>query len=227
VEEADRLYDLPLESFTQARNELAAELKQAGRADDAERVRALRKPSVAAWAVNQLARRQRSELDGFLHAAARLRQALLGESDVREATRAEREALERLVRLAGEYAAEAQLLRVRQTLETAAADEAAAETVRAGRLERELEPVGFGSLVVGPAPAARRRRGPDPALKQAVAEARERVTELRRQARAAEDEARRRHAEWQRAKEAADSAAEQLADAEQALADAEARLGEG
>jgi hypothetical protein len=226
LDEADRLYDLPLESFTEARNALAAELKRAGRADEAEAVRALRKPSVAAWAANQVARRHRGELGGFLEAAERLRKAQLGEGDVREATRAERAALERLLHLAGEYAGDAQLVRVRQTLEAAAADEAAAELLRGGRLERELEPAGFGTLVAGTPPPAppRRRRAPDPALKRAVAAARARVAELRREVRTAEDEARRRHAEWQRASEAADEAAERLADAERELAEAEACL---
>jgi hypothetical protein len=45
----DQLYQLPLEEFTSARNALA---KDAGA--DAARVRALTKPPIAAWAVNQL-----------------------------------------------------------------------------------------------------------------------------------------------------------------------------
>jgi hypothetical protein len=223
ADDADRLYDLPLESFTQARNELAAELKRAGRDDEAEAVRALRKPSAAAWAANQLARRHLRELDAFLDAAAQLRKAQLGSGDVRAATRGERKALERLVGLAGEYAGSAQLPRVRQTLEAAAVDEEAAAQVRSGRLERELEPGGFGSLVAGAAGPAR-RRGPDPAAKRAVKEAEKRVAELRRAAQAAEDEARRRHAEWHRAEDAAREAANRLAEAEDALAEAEARL---
>jgi hypothetical protein len=221
-DEADRLYDLPLESFTEGRNALASELKRAGRDADADTVRALRKPSAAAWAANQVARRHRDELDAFLRAAARLREAQLGQGEIRSAMGAERDALERLVGLAGEYAGATQLPRVRQTLEAAAVDDGAATALRTGRLDRELEPGGFGTLVAGTPPA--RRRGPDPAAKRALAEARKRVTELRREAEAADAEARRRQEDWQRAQERAEEAARRLADAEQAAAEAEARL---
>ena len=221
-EAADRLYDVPLESFTAARNALAAELKRAGRDADAGAVRGLRKPSAAAWAANQLARRHGSELDRFLDAAGQLRKAQLGQGEVRSATSAERKALERLLGLAGEYAGEAQLPRVRQTLEAAAVDDGAARLLRAGRLERELEPGGFGSLLA--ATPSTRRRGPDPAAKRAAAEAHKRVTELRREAHAAQGEAHRRHEDWQRARNRADEAARRLAEAERAAAEAEARL---
>jgi len=221
VDEADRLYDVPLESFTEARNALASELKRAGRDDDAAEVRALRKPSAAAWAANQVARRHRRELDAFLEAAARLQKAQLGEGDMRVATRAERDALEGLLRLAGEYAGGTQLPRVRQTLEAAAVDEGAAAALRAGRLERELEPAGFGTLAAATPP---RRRGPDPAAKRAAAEARKRVAELRRLAHAAEEEAAHLHREWQRAQEEAARAGRRLAEAERAAAEAEDRL---
>ncbi len=40
--------------FTGSRNVLAAQLKKSGRGDDAALVKALAKPSVTAWAVNQL-----------------------------------------------------------------------------------------------------------------------------------------------------------------------------
>jgi hypothetical protein len=56
VREPDDLYALPLEEFTAARNELARSLKAAGDADEAARVKKLKKPPVSAWAVNQLAR---------------------------------------------------------------------------------------------------------------------------------------------------------------------------
>jgi hypothetical protein len=142
----DDLYGLPLEEFTAARNALAKEHPEA---------KGLRKPSVAAYAVNQLARRHASEVDSFLGAAAQLRQAQLHGGDVRSAMQEERHALKQLLQLAGEYAGATQIERVRQTLQAAAADEQAAAQVRAGTLERELEPAGFGSLVTGPAPARR------------------------------------------------------------------------
>ena len=57
--EPDDLYGLPLDRFVAERGALAKALRADGRRDEASRVAALRKPSVAAWAVNQLARTQR------------------------------------------------------------------------------------------------------------------------------------------------------------------------
>src|SRR5438034_9907423 len=73
--ELDRLYGLPLDEFTAARNELATRLRKAGQADAAERVRELRKPSVAVWTVNQLARRYPDEIEELVEGGKRLRDA--------------------------------------------------------------------------------------------------------------------------------------------------------
>ncbi|MFL5711221.1 MAG: hypothetical protein ACJ77W_04985, partial [Chloroflexota bacterium] len=56
--ELDELYGKPLEDFTKARNDLAARLKRAHQAEAADAIRALKKPSLAAWSANQLARRE-------------------------------------------------------------------------------------------------------------------------------------------------------------------------
>jgi hypothetical protein len=53
-DDVDELFKVPLAEFTGNRNALAARLKKESRAEDAERVKALSKPSVSAWAVNQL-----------------------------------------------------------------------------------------------------------------------------------------------------------------------------
>ena len=52
--DVDALFRLPLTEFTSARNGLAAQLKKKGRTQDASDVKALGKPSVSAWAVNQM-----------------------------------------------------------------------------------------------------------------------------------------------------------------------------
>jgi hypothetical protein len=180
--EPEDLYGLPLEEFTSARNALAKTRPEA---------KGLRKPSVAAFAVNMLARRHAAELDSFLGAAAQLRHAQLKGGDVRAATQEQRQALQRLLQLAGEYATHAQLERVRQTLTAAAVDEAAAEAVRAGRLDRELEPGGFGTLVAGPAPPRKKAKTHDrsaeiEAERQRRAALREAQAELREAERALE-----------------------------------------
>src|SRR5437762_3321038 len=108
--ELGRLYGLPLDEFTAARNELATRLRRAGQTDAAERVRALRKPSVAVWAVNRLARTHPDELEELLEAGRGLRDAQAkalrgtGADAVREATAAERTALRNLT--AGRASAE-------------------------------------------------------------------------------------------------------------------------
>jgi hypothetical protein len=154
---ADRLYALPIEEFTSARNDAAAELRKEGRRDEAEEVKALRKPTAAAAAVNRLVREHGDQVEEYLAAAAALRDAqFAGKGDVAAATKLERETLDRLVDLAS--------AEVRQTLQAAAVDDAAAEELRRGRLERELEPRGFGTLLshAKPAPAKPKPAKPKP-----------------------------------------------------------------
>ena len=67
----DRLYALPPEEFTQARNQAERELRKAGEPEQADRVKALRKPTAVAAVVNQLVRRHRAQVEAFLAAAAR------------------------------------------------------------------------------------------------------------------------------------------------------------
>src|SRR5919202_4879704 len=111
-EELDRLYGLPLEDFTGARNALAARLRKEGNADAAGEVRGLPKPSVSAWLVNQLARRDPQGVRRLLDAGERLRRAqaaaLGGGSgdELREDSATERGLVRELVRRAEELAAE-------------------------------------------------------------------------------------------------------------------------
>lgn len=69
---ADRLYALPPEEFTAARNQAERELRKRGEREQADRVKALRKPNAAAGAVNQLVHSHHAEVEAFLQAAARL-----------------------------------------------------------------------------------------------------------------------------------------------------------
>jgi hypothetical protein len=57
--DVDALFKLPLDEFTSARNALAAQLKKVGKQAEAIEVKALVKPSVSAWVVNQLYWQQR------------------------------------------------------------------------------------------------------------------------------------------------------------------------
>ena len=144
---AERLYALPAGEFTRARDEAVRELRKAGQRDAAESVKALRRPTAAAAAVNRLVREHRGEVEQFLRAAAVLRDAQFsGKGDLAAATRQEHDELEGLIRIGGED--------VRQTLLAAAVDDDAAHQLLEARLERELEPRGFGTLLAHARPPA-------------------------------------------------------------------------
>jgi hypothetical protein len=169
----DDLYGLPLERFVPERAALAKELRAAGRRDEAAGVAKLRKPSAAAWAVNQLVRTQRDATRELFAAGDAVRAAqadvLAGRGDARalhEAAARERDAVGGLVETArgllggdGHELSATTLVRIADTLHAAALDDALRDEVREGRLERELRHVGLG---LGEAPAAgmaARRRG--------------------------------------------------------------------
>ena len=106
--EIDRLFELPLDEFTPGRNELARRLKREGDKEAAEHVQALAKPSVPAWAINQLARQEKAKVKALLAAGAKLRKAqekaLAGShaDALRAAQAEERQVVRDLTRLAEE-----------------------------------------------------------------------------------------------------------------------------
>ena len=69
----DGLFQLPLAEYTAARNALAGSLKAAGRTEDAIAVKALPKPSLCAWTVNQLYWHHRRAFSQLMAAGERLR----------------------------------------------------------------------------------------------------------------------------------------------------------
>jgi hypothetical protein len=136
----DKLYALTPDEFTSARNEAARELRKARERDAADRVKALRRPSAAAGAVNRLVRGHRDDVEAYLRAAAALRDAqFAGKGDLGGATRKMQETLARLTGVGGEQ--------VRQSLLAASVDDEAARQLLEARLEKELEPRGFGTLL--------------------------------------------------------------------------------
>src|SRR5213083_1378005 len=90
----DDLYRQPLNDFTSARNALAKSLTGA----DAQRVRALAKPTVVPWAVNQVYWRARAAYDRLMKSGERLLTAQIAAlegrpADVRAASEAHRRAI--------------------------------------------------------------------------------------------------------------------------------------
>jgi hypothetical protein len=198
----DALYELPPSEFTAARNEL---VKRAP-AERRDEIKALKRPSQAAGVVNRLVRTRRGAVEALVEAGRKLRSAQARGEDVAEVLKEERDALEALLRAARDEggASDAVLNGVRATLQAAAADDEAALEVLGARLERELDPPGFDSILAAVAEA-----GPPtkPKRSQAsAAETRKRERELaqaRRDAekklREAEQAERRAHGEWERA----------------------------
>src|SRR5215213_3323580 len=101
-EATEDLYALDPGEFVAARNELVRRLRKAGERDHAAEVAKLRRPSPPAWAVNQLTRRHRSDVEELVRLGEALRaaqdRALAGEEagDLRTAARARRDAVARL-----------------------------------------------------------------------------------------------------------------------------------
>jgi hypothetical protein len=166
-QDADELYALPPGEFTRARDERAKALRKEGLRDEADAVKALRKPTVAAWALNQLARRRPKELERLLAAGAELRtaqQELLAGGDreaFQSAAAKERDQVARLAAdaaglaaEAGERASPALTEKVAETLHAAALDEGTAEELQAGRLVREREAIGGFGAMTAAAPTA-------------------------------------------------------------------------
>jgi hypothetical protein len=164
--EIDRLYALPLDEFTARRNELAKRLKNDGDENAAEQVTALVKPTVPAWTINQLARRQKKEVQALLATGTRLKKAQQralsgGGADALNAARAEerdsiRELMNRATAIleeAGRPPTRAVLERIRATLGAAVLTDPERAVLKAGRLTTEVQVSGFDALVgVRPAP---------------------------------------------------------------------------
>jgi hypothetical protein len=160
LELADELYALPLDHFTPARDARSKAAK--GDKDFASAIKALRKPSMAAWVVNLLVRRDSAQVEQVLAVGAALREAQQGMdgAELRALTRQRRQvtsavtgqaralALEEGVRVTQAVADE-----VEATLTAAMVDADSARAVRSGLLVRSLKATGVEPVDVSPAVA--------------------------------------------------------------------------
>jgi hypothetical protein len=236
--EIDRLFALPLDEFTPGRNELARRLKREGENEGSEQVRALAKPSIPAWTINQLARREKAMVKALLDAGAKLRKAqeraLAGSrSDaLRTAQDEERQAVRDLTHLAeevlqeaGRPATRAILERIRTTLAEAAVTEPGRSALKAGRLTSELKISGFDALT-GLEVASRRSAAPRDELAQRRRQKAERERGRRRLEKRARELASRADAAEQKADRAEETAAKALKAAEELRAAADVAAAE-
>ena len=225
-DQIDRLYQLPLDEFTAARNALAKETKR-------PTIKDLEKPNVAAWAVNQLYWRHRADYDHLVKTAERLqgehRKLLAGKSsDVRDAEKAHRDAIRvamdrvrAVLQQGGHPATDQTMNAVQQTLESLLAADSP------GRLTRPLKPLGFEALAgvsINPTPRpALRVVSRSPAREESTARETKRERELAKQREKEERERKERLREAERELKAAEAA---MLRAEEAVKKAEKTLGE-
>lgn len=158
LEEADALYGLPLGSFTAARDDRAKALKS----DDAELakgIKALRKPSLAAWVLNLLVRREPDQVAQLVAVGAALRDAAasLDAAQLRSLTAQRRQLTAAVTTVARRHAlAEGQKVtesvaeEVEGTLTAAMVSGAAAEALQSGLLVRAFSTTGVDDLDVTP-----------------------------------------------------------------------------
>ncbi|MDR7384949.1 hypothetical protein [Promicromonospora iranensis] len=149
----DALYTRPLDEFIAARDAAVRQATDSGDRLGAARVKRLPKPSVAAWVINQVTREHPEEIAALADLGDELRAATQerdrGRIRALDHLRRERtDGLVRTVREAGEVGgrpvSSAVLDRLTETLTAAVMDPDAAGVVRAGRLARALQHVGFG-----------------------------------------------------------------------------------
>jgi DNA repair exonuclease SbcCD ATPase subunit len=157
-DDLDALFSLPLSEFTAARNTLAARLKQSGRGNEADFVKSLGKPSISAWAVNQLYWQHHKAFDRLIETGERVRQAQASHgarkmADMRGALDARREALSNISDLASALLQDAghnptldTMRRVTTTLEAMSVYASNPDGPRPGRLTDDVDPPGFDSL---------------------------------------------------------------------------------
>ncbi|HEY3560241.1 MAG TPA: hypothetical protein VGL05_22395 [Kribbella sp.] len=243
-EAADAVFAAPAADFIATRNELAKQLKADGDALGSTRLKALRKPTVAAWIANLLARKLPDELDDLLALGDEFREATadLDGERLRELTPKRHQLLDKLskeaTRLAGEEGQKVSAdvgQKLRETLDAALVDPAAGDAVREGRLSSALRHVGFGVVDENGEPsnvtpltddrrkAARERRKAQQVVKEKPAE-KESESAAARKARETKERERREREEREAAAKA--EAKQAFEEAVAAAQEAEAKVEE-
>jgi DNA repair exonuclease SbcCD ATPase subunit len=189
----DGLYREHPDGFVAGRNELAKTLSAEGEREAAARVRALRRPSAAAWLINRISADDPDRVEGLTAAADELadaqRRVLEDGEDpavLRAAAAQERERIEDMVgearRVAGAAGApvnESVIDRVANTLRAAGSDRELRGRLLRGRLDKERSAAtvaGFETLSVAkPAPKRSEKRKEVERARKELAQLRERL----------------------------------------------------
>jgi hypothetical protein len=246
----DELYAADPSEFVARRKRLASDLRAAGSKVAADELKAARRPSTSAWALNQLARHEPALIEQLLERSHALQdaqtRALAGDGEaMRDAIRAHRTALDAATQAAlvilGPRATDAFRNEIVGMLRAASTDEDVGRTLRLGRLVRDTDtatgfPDAIGLTVAEtarPSPKPKTRRATvdnttavdDTAAEREAAEAAER--EAQRQRELAREDAQRRAADAEadaaRAQDRIDRLEGELGDARRDLKAARAR----
>jgi len=218
----DELYTTPPSDFVTRRETAAAAARTAGQVDDARRIHAARRPTLAAWAANLLLRSQPEESRQFLELGQALREAYqaLDADGLKDLSAQRRHVVSALSQQAAELAGEAgyrlsQSVRqdLEETLRAVLADPDAADQWVGGRLVNALTPPSdFRPGTAPPTGRPRTRSRPAPPT-----EARASKDELAQRRRA-------RQEQLDRAQKAAEAAEQRLREQHARRADADAEL---
>jgi hypothetical protein len=163
------LYGLHPDAFLGARRTLAAQAKADKETGLAKAIDSIRKPTAAAWAINQLVRARPADVERLVDLAAGLHEAQekMDGAALKTLSRERSKLVDELVRSTTEVAKAAGgamstpvANQVRETFVAALATTAAAEAVGSGQLTRALSYAGFGDVdlseaTAAPAPARR------------------------------------------------------------------------
>jgi hypothetical protein len=225
----DELYDVDPEEFVATRKRLAGALRSDGEKTMAKVVDAARRPTTAAWALNQLRRREPDRLTDFLERSRELRAA--SRDEMRAAIAAQRAAFNGLtdatLAILGSRANDTYRAQITATLHAATADEAVAAQLEEGRLTKEIDEVGFpfGSSAAADAGASVPRQPVTPTpIEQASSKQRARKSVVRKEPSAAEQ--RRAAQEEQKAAAAREAEARRAAERERLDAELQAAAAE-
>ena len=145
----DALFEGELDDFIARRDALVRELKKTDK-DAAAAVKALRKPSVVMWGVNQVARQHPEAVDDLVRAAGEVRvnqaKAVQGKDTglLRSSTNDWRNRVRALAAEVAKLTGPQHRDDAAATFEAASANEALAEVLKAGRMLTALSPSGFG-----------------------------------------------------------------------------------
>ncbi len=233
------LYQVPLAQFVAERKRLAGELKASGDAAGARQLLERKRPTLSAWAVDQLYWHARDAFDEMLATAEQLRRGHLKASgDHRDAIAKLRQRAAAILEDAGHAATEATLRRVTTTLAALSAT-GGFDPDLPGTLAADRDPPGFEAVGIPSEPpepdepaatthhqgkreldaarAAHARKSTD----EAEARRREEMAEKKR----AEEERKRRRAERHKVETALRAATNELDTRERALAQLEKQLG--